>query len=559
VNTAIREWIEAQCQPWRTDPTSSTLGGVIGSASAQVLGADFLTYFGRQGVALEGRTYEQVMEDELLRVFDQITSWLTTAERDRIDQHIAFGIAFTQQPNAYAVSCLGGYAVLLDLAIDPVLIGETELMFASFVPPVTLDSPSFTLSFNATIVSLFFRKAPFWSPIPDEGFAHRFRVNRWVWMMSVFVLSHELGHVLCGHLDGSAQRRALITTVGGDEPYIVLNPTYSAEFEADEFALDLMMREGKGAAEVIGAEPATFWNAAYMALSLLFTVFEATEILAGRLGITLPDTHPPAAKRWSRVLQKILQRMPVEKESINFALTIKALAIHTASDGPLPDISSGPEAMFPSVAILGEWLSTDTPMRSRAFLKEHPELLGPATDHLLEDLASSKNSEAAHVRSRVMLPILRRARAVGIDPAFDEWLFADAPEAKPESFDVPMHELSAMNAAIGAEDMARVEELRRSSRALDAFMNLRHSVNLLLTAGGLGGIRAVIAGHPELLHPTADRVLSNELDLQQSAEAKRRLEFLRDLLCRARETGLARAVHEIDRFFGTDLHAQEIT
>lgn len=553
MNTAIREWIQAQCQPWRTNPVSSTLGGVIGSSSARMLSGDFFTYFERQGVTLEGRTYEDVMEEELLHVFDQATSWLTPAERERIDQHIAFGIAFTHQPNAYAVSCPGGYAVLLDLAIDPVMISETELVLASFVPPVTLDSPTFMLAFNVTIVSLFFRKAPFWSPIPDEGFVHRFCVNRWVWVMSVFVLSHELGHVLCGHLDGSAQRRAMITTVDGDKPRIVLNPTHSAEFEADAFALDLIMRERKGGPDGSGAEPAAFWNGAYMALSLLFTVFEAAEILAGRLGITLHDTHPPAAERWSRLLQKIRERMPIENEPINFALTIKALATHTASDGPLPDMTSGPEAIFPRVAVMTEWLAADTPMRSRALLKEHPELLGPATDYLLEGMASSENSELAHVRSRVLLPVLRRARAIGIDAAFDEWLLTDAPEAKPESFDVRMDDLNAMSAAIEAEDIARVEELRRSNKALDAFMNLRHSVNLLLKAGGLDGIQAVIAGHPELLHPTADRALAEALDQQLGAQAKRRLEFLRDLLSRVRETGLSRAVHESSRFWGVEL------
>ena len=322
------------------------LGGTIAGPGARPLTDDFTTYFAQRGLSLEGRTFEEVKEIELLQTFDEVCGWLNPAERGAVDAQAAFGVAFTRLPNACAVRHGDAYAVLFDISFDPVLIATSELWLAATVPPVTLDAATFAKAYNVAIISIFFRETTFWSPIPDDGFAHREEINRLVWTMTVFMLGHEIGHILRGHLTACGVRHRLVPGVAGSAESIVA-PAHAQEFEADEFAISLITRAAQSPES--GAD--LLWRRTYVALAMLFTVLESVERLAERVELDMDETHPTAMDRWHRVEAVIRDRVnPATREATKRFVSLGADAARAgsvpSSSGDETDVFPGKEAIF---------------------------------------------------------------------------------------------------------------------------------------------------------------------------------------------------------------------
>ncbi len=110
--------------------------------------------------------------------------------------------------------------------------------------------------------------------------------SRLTFEMDVFVLGHELAHVLLRHLDA---RNSALGIVGGDNR--LLGKQIDEEFDADQFALMLMFNDALHDGEV--DESVAQWRLA--AVRTFMTVLEEYEEACF---LFAPSTHPPARMRW---------------------------------------------------------------------------------------------------------------------------------------------------------------------------------------------------------------------------------------------------------------------
>lgn len=104
--------------------------------------------------------------------------------------------------------------------------------------------------------------------------------------IDIFVMAHELAHVLLGHI-GSGSR---VGIVGGTSE--LLGKVSDQEFEADRLAAALVFSD---AADEIDA------TLAELRLSAIRLFFELIEIYERGRFVIQPSSHPPARARWARL------------------------------------------------------------------------------------------------------------------------------------------------------------------------------------------------------------------------------------------------------------------
>jgi hypothetical protein len=578
MNQAIRKWIEENHQPWRHVPGESFLRGTIGAEGAFPLHPDAARYYESRGVAVEGRTYEELQEADLLDALEKISTWLPPEQRKRLDETVAFGSASTRNPNAYAMQSLDGYAILFDYGFDTLLISSDELYWASLLSPASVPKDEFSLGLNAAIVSQFFHTADYWTPIPDEAFEHRELVNSSVWLMSVFLLAHELGHIMRDHLVEAPTRSAILSRGSGVDPIqvAILQPAQRGEFEADEFAVDLMLQGGRADPGLFqsGADRDQGWNSAYLTLGWLFSIMAAIEILAKRLDEPINDTHPPAVQRWSRVEALVRERAPISRQTIELERATHEATVDAAGRGKLPvirrelagaDLVAVPYsrrlASFveppgataesrwtpPPGNILGAWINAQTPAEAKGVLSRHPELLHPNVD-LLHYYVVDKYQQD-DIRTHVLrkrLPLLQRSRAIGIDAAFEELDRGVLPMPKPPApeFYVPLELIKQYGVALESGDQDRLKELAESSPELSIFVKMHDTAAQLMKTKTPAETQESLEEHPELLHPSGDKALAQLAEAEPTDKARAKVETFRSILARAGEVGIARAIVE---------------
>ena len=575
MNQAIRDWIRANHQPWRVSPEQSIFRGPIGSERMMLpLNSATLKYFEQRGVPVEGRLYEDLLEAELLDILQTISSWLPADNRQVLDETVAFGSARTHEPNACAMPCLDGYAILFDYSFDTLIISATELHHAFLLPPTIVSADEFPLALNTAISSVFFHVADYWTPIPDDDFAHRELTNRWVWLMSVFLLAHEVGHIMLNHFDDAPTRDAIFRSHASADPVAVLRPGHREEFEADQYAIELMFQaERNGGLIKPGTDPKDFWNSAYVTLGWLFSILGAIETLALRLEVPMPDTHPPAAERWSRIDALIRDRAPIDQSMIDLQRTMRANALRSAKFGDLPvirkemlaeigeyvampyraslaqlvqDMRSRSESNWlkPTPQVFMVWINASTPEEARDILKQHPELLHPNVDEMHYLLANKQVHEPAraHILQK-RLPLLQRSREIGIDAAFEELAKGrlKIPSPPTPAFEIPMEKLLLFQTALAEGDEERIKDLLASSPELAAFANLPETVMLLVNTSTPADTKHMLETHPELLLPTADKVLADLAEIQTNEAARKKVEAFRIIVARCRDFGISPA------------------
>jgi hypothetical protein len=606
MNQAIRDWIRANRQPWRESPEQSILRGPVGSERALPLNSAALRYFEQRRVPVEGQLYEDLLEAELLSTFQTISSWLPADDRRVLDETVAFGSALTLESHPRTAPRLDGYAILFDYGFDTLIISATELYHALVFPPRIVSADEFPLALNTAIISVFFHIADYWSPIPDSDFAHRELVDRWVWLMSVFLLVHEVGHVMRNHWDDAPARDAIFRSHGDAGPVTVLRPAHRAEFEADQYAIELMFQgERNGGLMQPGADRKAVWNAAYVTLGWLFSIFGAIEKLAHRVEAPISDTHPPAAERWDRIDALIRSRVPIDQGTIDLERMMRANALNSAEFGDLPtirkemlaeigeyvampysallaqliqDTRSGGKSNWlpPSPQVFMAWINASTPEEARDILKQHPELLHPDVDEMHYGLANKQVHELAraHILQK-RLPLLQRSREIGIDTAFEELAKGQLKIPRPPTpaFEIPLEKLRLFQTALAERDEKRIKELLESSPELAAFANLPETVMLLVNTSTPDDTKHMLETHPELLLPTADRVLADLAESQTNEAARKKVEAFRIIVARCRDFGISlanvitpaasspgRIVLEADTDSGsTSLYARDLT
>ena len=209
---------------------------------------------------------------------------------------------------------------------------------------------------------------------------------------------------------------------------------------------------------------------------------------------------------------------------------INQQVISAATSGPLPELTpADPDADYiavnyyslvppqiVSMSVVGEWLNAATPGAARQVLDAHPELLtreGEMAHYLIADQQKEPLARDHILRKRLLL--LRRARTVGADIAFDELARGTLPvsHARP----IP-------------EDPAVLQTLPQTLYALLGTSSVRET-------------EGVLERHPELLHPVVDGMLDIAADGEPDA-VRARVSSFKTLIHRAREVGVARAVLE---------------
>jgi hypothetical protein len=588
VNPAIRGWIERNHQPWRRSPKRSLFLGRIGAPGSLIPDSDTLKYFQNRGVEVAGRFFEDLQERDFFDILEKLNPSLPPNTRRLCDDKVAFGMASTRSPNAYAVPVLDGYAILFDATMVTLLTGVCELFVAAIMDRKGPSAQSFELAFNTALASVFFRRATFWSPVPDR-FVHRDLVDSDVWLMSVFLLAHEIGHVAHGHLDHAPTREATVSSGGEREALSVLSPEQSEEFEADAFAIELMFR-ADGGLRSVGSDRNAFWSSAYRTLGWLFSLFDAIERLSVRLDVPVDDTHPHAAERWKRVAERIRAGAPIRQTAVETERMTSAWAIRSADLGELPDLADqdtsndeedytalpysedlsqllrgetidAPRAwQQPDAGTFMEWINAKSPDDARVLLTRHPELLHPNVDLVHYRLADDQEQEGA--RAHILLkrlPLLRRARDVGIDAAFDDYAAGRIPiSVSVPEFEVPKSVLAEHSDAIRSGDVARQHKIVASSPELAACLKLPDTMELLLRTRFPAETKKVIDEHPELYLPIVDKLFETLVRTQPTDAARRRVESLRAVLARARDVGADRALVEARYIWGVDEHGRPV-
>src|SRR5262249_53887851 len=108
---AIRDWIAKTHQPWRKSPQESTYRCPVGASGSMPVKPDTVRYFERKGITVQGRLIEDLIEAELLGIFEVVASWLPagdqrtlaerahSASRTRASPTLAPCIAWTATPS----------------------------------------------------------------------------------------------------------------------------------------------------------------------------------------------------------------------------------------------------------------------------------------------------------------------------------------------------------------------------------------------------------------------------------------------------------------------------
>lgn len=119
------------------------------------------------------------------------------------------------------------------------------------------------------------------------------QTDMWLQLTEAFIVLHEFGHVIRGHLDPLREHPAEASVVTGAATAEQLesfeyNRSQLDEFEADAYSFDRILATGKGGFRSTDV-------ALVAGISLRFLV------LCERLSGASSDTHPPAVSRWERI------------------------------------------------------------------------------------------------------------------------------------------------------------------------------------------------------------------------------------------------------------------
>lgn len=122
-------------------------------------------------------------------------------------------------------------------------------------------------------------------------------VEMWLELIEGFVLLHEYGHILGGHLVAPSAGRAT-----DDIPASEYSRSHVNEFEADQYAVERFLQ--------VGGSQLRSTDVAFNA-GLLLRFYALVERMAGRVG---SDSHPPAIDRWARI--KTLTSLDASPEAL---------------------------------------------------------------------------------------------------------------------------------------------------------------------------------------------------------------------------------------------------
>jgi hypothetical protein len=314
---ADREYLRSLCEEASRDPfvnelltmlaTESVIkAGIPADASPgdrEMLGR-MMDEFATPRRMLEGKYIEELREDALAALGPD-------AERVR---EIPVGLLTTRYLNGAAHPSPGGGSVItFDVMAAAILQDIVTGLHAVITRETT--SPLCNHHSGREFVEALVSLSIFCATGSDQNFLHgtsalhcpcisqsdppRLVLRR---QMKIFILLHEYGHVLLGHLNPASTRDVLLP---GGVSAQVYNRSQLQEFEADHYALTKLLRiaqqsEARGHNLVAAVAPIIFMS-----------FLDLVEAIQSWMGLESGDTHPPAHHR----LQYLIERAGLKPSS----------------------------------------------------------------------------------------------------------------------------------------------------------------------------------------------------------------------------------------------------
>lgn len=230
-------------------------------------------------------------------LFEDLTKSMESNQRREIVDKVAVGELQTRDANALCIKVpAGGYVILFNDGLM-MLLHKLAKAVSSRVriarsPLEARNLRPRTLSFEETpnyvyeiIARYLMNKHPIGPEIPLEHDQYWFS-DKLRWFMELFVMGHELGHILEGHLSKAKILRFKI----GREEITVLKPSCNQEYDADIRGLLLVMN-ARG--ETFDYDRTTSRSLAYAGPDFFFTIMDLIEKIAN----VKPESHPTAVLR----------------------------------------------------------------------------------------------------------------------------------------------------------------------------------------------------------------------------------------------------------------------
>jgi hypothetical protein len=252
---------------------------------------------------------------------------------NRFHDEVFVGEFPTGSYNCQTVKVDGGFLVLVNSGTLMMLQQVVNFLWSGDADhprsPESLQAADGVAEVLASYVEHF---DPFYGPKPLLGGMLAFASSLMSTAALKFVIAHEYGHILAGHLtEPDREPLALETEVGAIE---VLRKNHAQEFEADEigYLLTLGVAAGEdfdlavfdaGDTDDLGALHAAARQKCLIAapfVSLTVDVILDKFVDAARMGGNRPvsqDTHPPAVERIERLLERAPGRGPSHSGFIN--------------------------------------------------------------------------------------------------------------------------------------------------------------------------------------------------------------------------------------------------
>ncbi len=247
------------------------------------------------------------LQGQFINAIRELTLAVAGTDRERLD-HIPLLLMPTGQLNARVFAAPSGLPVVVlnhGLIAQMGLVISAVLSFISWHDEVPFCKDQPQTDYGAAIVGLAASVAtedqrylyPHREALRFESLGkYNVELDMWLQLTEAFIVLHEFGHVLGGHLDTAARRKA--TDEGHAFEY---SRTQLDEFEADEYAFERIRKTGEGRLKPT--------DVAFVAgLTLRFLA------LCERISGARSDTHPPAIRRWERI--KTLAELEDQPEAI---------------------------------------------------------------------------------------------------------------------------------------------------------------------------------------------------------------------------------------------------
>jgi hypothetical protein len=133
---------------------------------------------------------------------------------------------------------------------------------------------------------------------------------RWAYMARDFVMLHEYGHILLGHLNSAE----IESVTMGPKSARILKSRHTEEYAADSFAVRAFIdAHSRDYADI----PTDYFVWTFgEPIGVLLRFWDLMDAIVRRAGGRLPGSHPPAISRWKRIYAE-LAKIGIKKDFLS--------------------------------------------------------------------------------------------------------------------------------------------------------------------------------------------------------------------------------------------------